>query len=49
MLVIRPIVGGIVTPHVGVWIETEVERDYSVCRYVTPHVGVWIETESLFD
>ena len=33
-----------VTPHVGVWIETDV----TICSYtrlfVTPHVGVWIET-----
>ena len=35
----------VVTPYVGVWIET-----YSLCRTshvikVTPYVGVWIETE----
>ena len=33
-----------VTPHVGVWIETvlAISRAYLEC--VTPHVGVWIET-----
>ena len=33
-----------VTPHVGVWIETEsIERRHVLIK-VTPHVGVWIET-----
>ena len=32
-----------VTPHVGVWIETERFVPFlNIC--VTPHVGVWIET-----
>ena len=37
----------VVTPFVGVWIETE----YGPCtkrpHYVTPFVGVWIETYKL--
>ena len=34
----------IVTPHVGVWIET-VKTDWiDGAGGVTPHVGVWIET-----
>ena len=33
-----------VTPHVGVWIETQ-KCSYNGGRScVTPHVGVWIET-----
>ena len=34
----------IVTPHVGVWIETCFFRDHTIFNPVTPHVGVWIET-----
>ena len=35
----------IVTPHVGVWIETAwVAAAHNRAR-VTPHVGVWIETQ----
>ena len=37
-----------VTPHVGVWIETFHENVWSVTNGVTPHVGVWIETFPLF-
>ena len=33
-----------VTPHVGVWIETNVNYLISHIDNVTPHVGVWIET-----
>ena len=33
-----------VTPHVGVWIETKVQRYGIQEQEVTPHVGVWIET-----
>ena len=34
----------IVTPYVGVWIETiKLWRPWELCR-VTPYVGVWIET-----
>ena len=33
----------LVTPHVGVWIETtNIPCDFP-CTPVTPHVGVWIE------
>ena len=32
-----------VTPHVGVWIETK-HSETLYTRRVTPHVGVWIET-----
>ncbi len=35
-----------VTPYVGVWIETSVILDQSTSLRVTPYVGVWIETES---
>ena len=39
--------GGIgVTPHVGVWIETEDRFSHFAKRRVTPHVGVWIETDA---
>ena len=34
----------VVTPHVGVWIETIVTIVYLIVQLVTPHVGVWIET-----
>ena len=34
----------IVTPHVGVWIETIIRVSYGKVTNVTPHVGVWIET-----
>ena len=33
-----------VTPHVGVWIETLVQKKGRFVKQVTPHVGVWIET-----
>ena len=33
-----------VTPHVGVWIETPNTPRPSSHFMVTPHVGVWIET-----
>ena len=33
-----------VTPHVGVWIETYVKDNMTDLYTVTPHVGVWIET-----
>ena len=36
----------IVTPFVGVWIETIPFRDISGLIAVTPFVGVWIETSS---
>ena len=35
-----------VTPCVGVWIETIGALNKSVCQDVTPCVGVWIETET---
>ena len=34
----------IVTPHVGVWIETIAWSNVKSHLEVTPHVGVWIET-----
>ena len=34
----------LVTPHVGVWIETQSLATYCSILAVTPHVGVWIET-----
>ena len=34
----------IVTPYVGVWIETCYESVHSKHHRVTPYVGVWIET-----
>ena len=37
----------IVTPHVGVWIETSVISSFRTEEGVTPHVGVWIETWNL--
>ena len=36
-----------VTPHVGVWIETKLEMYTIAQNKVTPHVGVWIETETV--
>ena len=33
-----------VTPHVGVWIETPYSKEDHKEQSVTPHVGVWIET-----
>ena len=33
-----------VTPHVGVWIETILVASFNPKYSVTPHVGVWIET-----
>ena len=35
----------VVTPHVGVWIETPDEKKDDMATLVTPHVGVWIETD----
>ena len=35
----------IVTPFVGVWIETLQKSQENVNKSVTPFVGVWIETE----
>ena len=35
----------LVTPHVGVWIETSSSRYVTFDNVVTPHVGVWIETQ----
>ena len=34
----------LVTPFVGVWIETGAEPLTSCASIVTPFVGVWIET-----
>ena len=34
----------VVTPHVGVWIETQNMKINQMNNEVTPHVGVWIET-----
>ena len=34
----------IVTPYVGVWIETALIIDARAWAIVTPYVGVWIET-----
>ena len=36
-----------VTPCVGVWIETDVKNLKKADIYVTPCVGVWIETSFL--
>ena len=36
--------GNLVTPYVGVWIETIKEENNFVEFKVTPYVGVWIET-----
>ena len=33
-----------VTPHAGVWIETNAVGLLHLTKYVTPHAGVWIET-----
>ena len=33
-----------VTPYVGVWIETRNRHQLIDKRKVTPYVGVWIET-----
>ena len=35
-----------VTPHAGVWIETESTFTSTKVVLVTPHAGVWIETLS---
>ena len=36
--------GSLVTPYVGVWIETARSLRRGGIRDVTPYVGVWIET-----
>ena len=36
----------VVTPHVGVWIETWLRLRQTSRQEVTPHVGVWIETDA---
>ena len=33
-----------VTPYVGVWIETTITSSFAASTIVTPYVGVWIET-----
>ncbi|HQO32879.1 MAG TPA: hypothetical protein PK534_11795, partial [Chitinophagales bacterium] len=40
-----------VTPHAGVWIETDAYCGKYHAKEVTPHAGVWIETQmrSTFD
>ena len=38
----------IVTPYVGVWIETSIEHVSATKNKVTPYVGVWIETSDLY-
>ena len=42
--VVLHVLGPLVTPHVGVWIETIMGGFGSGLSCVTPHVGVWIET-----
>ena len=37
----------IVTPCVGVWIETHTSGQQQLVSYVTPCVGVWIETAAV--
>ena len=37
----------VVTPHVGVWIETTSVGFVCIQRLVTPHVGAWIETSNI--
>ena len=37
----------VVTPCVGVWIETENQQKPYTTLWVTPCVGVWIETENI--
>ena len=44
--VIQRQVAAIVTPCVGVWIETRQIEDLQHQLQVTPCVGVWIETET---
>ena len=34
----------LVTPYVGVWIETNIRCVFGLALHVTPYVGVWIET-----
>ena len=36
----------VVTPFVGVWIETPTISKFDVASSVTPFVGVWIETST---
>ena len=43
-LVPLPVLLPLVTPRVGVWIETHTLRQQGMRRCVTPRVGVWIET-----
>jgi len=37
----------IVTPHAGVWIETQGRKQQAKRQIVTPHAGVWIETPTI--
>ena len=37
----------LVTPYVGVWIETHSTSEEARTGIVTPYVGVWIETQPL--
>ena len=39
----------VVTPFVGVWIETQMPSVPSMLPAVTPFVGVWIETLTTLD
>ena len=39
--------GTIVTPYVGVWIETIIHHCKPLRISVTPYVGVWIETTTV--
>ena len=38
-----------VTPHTGVWIETNLAAILLLICPVTPHTGVWIETKNQKD
>ena len=44
LLVMLLIMVWLVTPFVGVWIETAKANDMRAAGLVTPFVGVWIET-----
>ena len=44
LLIIQVLLKVLVTPHVGVWIETASAQRDRLEAAVTPHVGVWIET-----
>ena len=42
----KGVLGGLVAPHVGAWIEIDSYVEFVATGLVAPHVGAWIEIDS---